>query len=152
MPAPANYELNEVFDALADTWDGLETGQDFGGVAQVLACYAEVVGQVNVPAMVLELDDLDWDLEMGDGADAFTIVATVLLKTQESKGAQRALRTFLSRRAGSGVARLKAALKANQTLGGLVSYAHMTSVRRVGLINYNAVDYQGAELVIEVVS
>jgi hypothetical protein len=152
MPAPANYELNEVFDALAATWDGLETGDEFGGVAEILTCTSEVVGQVNVPAIVLELDDLDWDLNMADGADAFTIVATVLIKTQETKGAQRALRTFLSRRSGAGVARLKAALKANQSLGGLVSYAHMTSVRRVGLINYDAVDYQGAELVIEVVS
>lgn len=152
MSAPAAYDLNQVFDALAATWHGLTTGDSFGGVAQKLSAYSEVVGQVTVPAVVLELDDLDWDLEMGDGADAFTIVATVLIKTQDTKSAQRDLRRFLSRSPGAGVAKLKASLKANQTLGGLVSYAQMTTVRRVGLINYDSVDYQGAELVIEVVS
>jgi len=152
VSAPAAYDLNAVFDALAATWNNLTTGDAYGAVAEKLTCYAEVVGQVNVPAVVLELDDLDWDLNMADGADAFTIVATILIKTQETKGAQRALRRFLSRSPGAGVAKLKKALKDNQTLGGLVSYADMTTVRRVGLINYDAVDYQGAELVIEVVS
>lgn len=149
---PAAYDLNAVFDALAATWTGLTTGATFNGRVESLVCYSEVVGQVNVPAIVLELDDLDWDLNFGDGADAFTIVATVLLKTQDTKGAQRFLRTFLSRSPGAGVAKLKRALKENQTLSGLVSYAHLTTVRRVGLINYDSVDYQGAELVIEVIS
>jgi hypothetical protein len=67
-------------------------------------------------------------------------------------GAQRALWRFLSRKESSGVARLKQALEADQTLGGLVSYAVMTNVRNIGIVTYNGVDYLGAELIIEVVS
>lgn len=145
----ANYDLNEILDALAAVFNGQETGDDYGGVAETISAYATVPGTLRVPAVVLELDDLDWDLAMGDGADGLQIVATVLVKTQETKGAQRALYAFLSRKPSSGHVRLKAALKADQTLDGLVSYLHMTTVRRIGLINYGGVDYQGAEIVIE---
>jgi hypothetical protein len=48
--------------------------------------------------------------------------------------------------------KIKAALEADQTLGGLVSYAHMTGVRRIGNVVYNDVAYLGAELPIEVMS
>jgi len=148
----ANYDLNEVMDALAATFNGQETGDEYNGVAEKFSAYATVPGTLRVPAIVLELDDLDWDLDMGDGADGIQIIATVLIKTQETQGAQRALHAFLSRKPAAGSVRLKTALKANQTLGGLVSYLHMTTVRRVGLINYGGVDYQGAEIVIEGVS
>jgi hypothetical protein len=148
----ANYDLNEIMDSLAQVFRGQETGDDFGGVAEAFSAYSEVPGQIKVPAIVLEEDGLDWDLDMGDGADEIQIVATVLLKTNQTLGAQRSLRSFLSRKPSAGSVRLKAALKANQTLGGRVSYAHMRTVRRFGLINFGGVDYQGAEIVIEVMS
>jgi hypothetical protein len=48
--------------------------------------------------------------------------------------------------------RVKDALEANETLGGLVSYAVATGTRTIGNINYGGVDYQGATIVIEVVA
>lgn len=137
-------------DALAGVFDGLATGDEFGGVAETFNAYAEVVDQISEPALVLELDDLTWDETMGDGEDTFTFIMTCLVDSQDNEGSQRALRYFLSRAGGTG--RLKAALKADQTLGGLVSYAHMRTVRRFGLITYGGVQYLGAEIPIEIVS
>jgi hypothetical protein len=146
------YEIGEIMDALAGTFNGVTTGDRLAGVAQSISCQAEVPGQVSVPAVVLEIDDLDWDLNMGAGADGFTVLATVLVQLQDLAGAQRELWRFLSRRNTSGVARLKAALETNKTLNGLVSYAIFSRVRSIGTIKYNAVDYLGAELIIEIVS
>lgn len=148
----ASYEISEVMDALAATFNGVATGDLLAGVAQVISCSAEVPAQVSVPAIVLEIDDLDWDINMGAGADGFTVLATVLVQFQDMAGAQRELWRFLSRRSTAGVARLKAALVANQTLGDTVSYAIFSRVRNIGTIKYNGVDYLGAELIIEIVS
>lgn len=149
----AAYELEEVMDALAATFDGLTTGDSVRGVAQKIQCFAEIPEQISVPAVVLELDDLDWDQNMGDGADTWTILVTVLVQNQDSDTAQRELWRFLSRRNTSGVARLKGALKANQSLGGLVSYAHFARVRNAStIVKVNGIDYLAAELIIEVMS
>lgn len=148
----ADYDLNEVFDALAATFNGVETGDEIGGVPQTMEAHSEVVGQVSTPAIVLELDDQDLNLNMGAGADSFAITALLLLDDQDDSDAQRRLRSFISRKSGSGMMRLIAALEANQTLGGLVSYAIMSTVRGVGHVTYSGVDYLGAELVIEVMS
>lgn len=146
------YDLNEIFDACARTFNGLDTGDDLNGQSRTVTGYAEVVGNIQVPAVVLELDDITFDLEMGDGADGLSIMATVLVQTADAKSAQRALRAFLSRKPTAGVARLKAALEANPTLDGTVSYAVLGTVRRIGNITYDGVDYLGAELVIEAVT
>lgn len=148
----AAYEIEAVMNALAGVFNGVETGDSIGGQAIKLECHPEVVGQIDPPSIVLELDDLTWDLNMGSGADGWTVVALALVSYADMSGAQRALWRFLSRKASSGIVRLKTALEANQTLGGLVSYAIMTNVRNIGVITYNGVDYLGAELIIEVVS
>lgn len=148
----ANYDLNDIFDALAATFNGVATGVTIEGVAQTMEAHSEVVGQVDAPAVVLELDDQNYDLNMGAGADSFAIVALLLLTDQDDSAAQRQLRSFISRKAGSGLMRLKTALEDNQDLGGIVSYAIMTNVRSVGHVIYGGIDYLGAELIIEVVS
>lgn len=148
----AAYDLNEVMDALAAIFQGVATGDALGGVPVRITAYADVPEEIVTPAVVLELDDLDWDLDMGGGADTFTVLASVLVQKADSVGAQRAVRAFLSRKATSGVARLKAELETDKTLGGLVSYAHMVRVRDIGQTRYNDITYIGADLVIEVMS
>lgn len=148
--APASYDLNAVADALADIFDGVTTGVTLNGVAQVVTAYADVPGTVEVPAVVLELDDIQYDMTMGAGMDEFTFLALLLVEYQDEQTAQRALRSFMSRN--GGVGKLKAALEADKTLGGLVSVAHMTGVRRIGVIEYGEAAYLGAEIPIEVTS
>lgn len=150
--AAAAYDLEEIMPALAAVFNGIETGMEFDGVPEVISCNAEVTGQISVPAVVLEMDDQAWDLNMGSGADSFTVIALVLVQYQDAENAQRTLWRFLSRKPTAGVARLKKALENNQTLGGLVSYAIMTGVRNIGETTYSGVDYLAAEIIIEVMS
>jgi hypothetical protein len=150
--APASYDLNAVFDALQELFHGLETGEDMSGQAQIIWAYSEVVGGIQTPAVVLELDDIAWDQTMGDGQDAFTIMMTILVQDVSTSDAQRQLRSFLSRAPGSGLARIKKRLEDNKTLGGLVSFVEMGSARQMGKITYDAVDYMGIALPLEVVS
>lgn len=150
MSVPASYDLNAVAAALAAVFNNLDTGETLGGVPLTLNAYADVMGQIEVPALVLELDDLVWDETMGAGSDSFTFLAHLLVETQDEQVGQARLRSFMSRDGGMG--KIKAALEADQTLGGLVSYAHMTGVRRIGNVVYNDVAYLGAELPIEVMS
>lgn len=152
MTVPASYDLNAVFDALQAVFDGLPTGEDIGGVAQQISAYSEVVPNVQVPAIVLELDDVAWDRTMGEGSDDFTIMMTILVQDVASPEAQRVLRSFLSRAPGSGLARIQATLDENKTLGGLVSYVNMGTARQMGRITYDQVDYLGVSIPLEVVS
>jgi hypothetical protein len=89
---------------------------------------------------------------MQNGADGISVVATCLIQNVDASGAQQALRTFMSRQETAGVARLKAVLDDDPTLGGLVSYVQFSTVRRIGTLTYDGVDYLGAELIIEVMS
>lgn len=150
VSVPADYDLNAVMDALAAVFDGTPTGETFGGAPETFSAYSEVPGQVSAPAIVLDLDDLQWDLTMGGGEDGFTVIGTLLLDFQDGEGAQRRLRAMLSRSGGLG--KLKKALSDNQTLGELISYAHMTRVRRIGEIPYGDITYLGAEIEIAMVS
>jgi hypothetical protein len=147
---PASYDLNAVFDALAAVFDGVPTGEAYGGEAETFSAYAEVPGQFTAPGIILELDTLDWDITMGRGEDNFSANMIVLLDYQDGRGAQRRLRAMLSQDGAAG--RLKAALEAGKELGGLISYAHMVRLRRFGEINYGDVTYLGAEIEIEIVS
>jgi hypothetical protein len=148
----ANYDLNDIFDAIAATFDGVPTGDTIGGAPITLECHAEVAGAINPPSIVLDFDGQDWNLNMGRGADSFTIVAALMVTYNENENSQRTLRSFLSRKRSAGLFRIMAALEANQTLNGLVSYAIITSTRSVGIVTYDGVDYLGAELIIEVTS
>jgi hypothetical protein len=152
VSAPAEYDINEIMDALQDRFDGLATGDEIGGEPVTLTAYSEVPGNVQVPAIVLELDDIAWDRTMGNGQDELTIMATVLVQDVDTESAQRALRSFLSRKPGTGFARLKATLEEDPTLGGLVSYVQMGTARQMGRITYDRVEYMGVALPLEVVS
>lgn len=152
MSAPADYDLNVVFDALAERFQGLDTGLDLAGESLLITAYPEVVGNVQVPAIVLELDDIGWDQAFGAGMDEFTIMMTVLVQDVSTSEAQRMLRSFLSRSATSGLARIKARLEQDESLGGLVSYVRMGGARQMGKITYDSVDYLGVALPLEVTS
>lgn len=148
----ASYDIEDIMEALADVFNGVPTGDIIGGQTITMEAHAEVVAQIDSPAIVLELDDQTFDLNMGGGADSLTVIALALVAQQDQEAAQRLLWRFLSRKPSSGLLRLKTALEEDQTLGGLVSYAVLTGVRNIGVITYSGVDYLGAEMVIEVMS
>jgi hypothetical protein len=148
----ADYDLNEIADALATAVQGLDT-YVIDGQQQEVTATGDVQGVANVPAIAFELDVVDWDITMARGADAFTFLAYLLVSSADSPSGQRLVRQLLS--TGGLAGRVKDALNpadGDRTLGGLVSYAHVTGTRTIGNINYAGADYQGAVLEIEVVA
>jgi hypothetical protein len=145
----ADYDLNEIADALANAVQGLDT-YVIDGQQQDITATGDVQGVANVPAIAFELDDIDWDITMARGADAFVFLAYVMVSSADNPSGQRLVRQLLS--TGGLAGRVKDALEQAGTLGGLVSYAVATGTRTIGNINYAGVDYQGAVLEIEVVA
>jgi hypothetical protein len=145
----ADYDLNEIADALESRFSGVAMFK-VDGVDVPLNVVSEVEGQVVPPAMVIIFDDLDWDLTFARGSDAFTFVISVLLRSADSGGGQRILRTALS--TGGVGTKIKDILEQDTTLGGLVSHAVMTGTRRIGVIQYSGLEYIGADIVIEMVA
>lgn len=145
----ADYDLNEIADALRDRFQGVVMFQvDSTNVP--LNVISDVEGQVTAPAMVIELDDIDWDLTFSRGSDAFRFLVSILLQSADSGNGQRILRSALS--TGGVGTRIKDVLHQDETLGGLVSIAHLAGTRRIGVIQYAGLDYIGAEMIIEVVA
>lgn len=143
----ADYDLNEIADALAAAVQGLDA-YVIGGVQEEVTATGDVHGVANVPAVAIELDTIDWDITMARGADSFTFLAYLMVSSADSPSGQRLVRQLLS--TGGLAGRVKDALEQDTTLGGLVSYAVATGTRTIGNINFAGVDYQGATIVIEV--
>lgn len=142
----ASYDLNAIADALEARFEGVAMFQ-VDGLDVPLNVTSEVDGQIQVPGMVIQLDDIDWDLTFQRGSDAFSFLITILLQSADSPGGQRILRTALS--TGGVGTKIKDILSQDKTLGGLVSYADMAGTRRIGTVQYAGLDYIGAEIVVE---
>jgi hypothetical protein len=145
----ATYDLNAIADALAAVWQGMTT-DTYDGVPDKMNAYSEIEGNVPVPAIVVELEGIDYDVAMGRGADSFVFMAHMLVADDGSVHGQKLVRALLS---SGGVANsMKDRVEDDTTLGGLVSYVHFSGTRNVGTVPYNGTDYVGASLVFEVVA
>lgn len=145
-----DYDLDAIAEALAARFQGIPT-DTYNGEAWTITADGSAMGTVNIPALVIELDDLTYDLTMGRGADQAVFLAYLLVSEADSSSGQRLVRSLLS--SGGLSNRIKDSLNgpaADQSLGQLVDYAQMTGTRSIGSINYNGIGYQGAVLEIQV--
>jgi hypothetical protein len=111
-----------------------------------------VPGQVSTPAVIIKpgargRDAIVFDQTFGRGSDALTFSVMVLVSTASDRTAQDALDAYL---AGEGEMSVKEAIEEEDTLGQIVSFAHVTGVREYGLVEYGGVHYLGADFTIEV--
>lgn len=137
----ADYDLNEIAAALSDA---LKTnGWTIDGQLRKVAVYDDVPGQVSVPAIAIELDDVVYNETFGRGSDAFVFLAYLLVSSADTSSGQKLVRALLSSNAVSGIVD---ALEQDTTLGQLVSYAVLAGTRSIGTINYGNVSYYGAVL------
>ena len=146
----ASYDLDAIAEALAARFQGLPTDV-YGGESWTITANGSAPGTVSIPALVIELDDLSYDLSMGRGADSAVYLAYLLVSEADSSSGQKLVRRLLS--SGGVATRIKDALNgqgADQSLGQLVDYAQMSGTRSIGSINYNGIGYQGAVLEIQV--
>lgn len=106
-----------------------------------------IPGQINPPAAVIRLDTLAFDSTMDGDSDDFLFIASVFVATGVDRVAQDNLDAYL---AGSGPTSVRAAIAADDTLGGACAYASVIEARNYGLVEYAAVQYLGVDFVIEV--
>jgi hypothetical protein len=114
-----------------------------------LTVYASPPGQVNVPAAIVlpAADFVTFDATMGRGSDDFSFLARVLVADTVADVGQDSLDAYL---AGSGAHSVKAAIEGDGTLGGIASYAVVTSARAYGDYEYAGLSYLGVEFAVEV--
>lgn len=148
----ADYDLNAIADAIAARVQGLDA-YVISGQQQEVTATGDAPGVANVPAFVVELDDITWDSTMARGSDSFVFLGYLLVAKSDNVSGQRLLRQVLS--TGGVAGRIKDVLDGedvDRTLGGLVDYVHVPGTRTIGNINYAGVDYLGAVIEIQVVA
>lgn len=124
----------------ADIRTGLKTRLD---TITGLSVYKWVPGQINTPAAMIQRRRTEYDKTMADGSDDWEYLVTVLVSWADPEVAQAAMSEYLAR---TGTKSIKAAIEADDTLGGVVDFAHVREageeeIRAVNEISYLAVDF-----------
>lgn len=108
-----------------------------------LTPYAHIPGQMNTPAATVARRRTKFDAVMADGADDWEYVVTVFIPYNEPELAQTLMSDYVAR---TGAESIKAAIEAEETLGGVVDFAHVREaaedeIRQVGGVAHLAVDF-----------
>lgn len=116
-----------------------------------LRVYDNVPGQPMTPAAVVRPGEpaVVFDSTMARGCDEMLFTVLVLVSFANHDTAQDALDPYLS---GSGDQSLKAVIEAEQTLGGVVSYARVARIGSYGEVAYAGATYLGADFTVEVLT
>lgn len=99
--------------------------------------------RINAPAAAVQRRQTRYDATMADGSDDWEYVITVFVAWNESEIAQTAMSNYLAR---TGATSIKAAIEAEDTLGGVVDFTRVREageeqIRTAGEIEYLAVDF-----------
>lgn len=112
-----------------------------------LNVYASPPGTVNVPAAVILRRSGPEEETEGGSAVGYIFALSMLCGLQDQVGSQQSIDTFISR---TGASSVFVALAADDTLGGVVDYAVVTTVERDQLVDYGGVTYLGCDVLVEV--
>ena len=82
-----------------------------------------------------------------DGETDYNLRAIVLVSEGDSLSGQDLLDAYISQ---SGPSSVWAAVQADSTLGGVVSYAAVVEATAYGLMNFNGIDYLAAHLIVNI--
>lgn len=112
-------------------------------------------GQINPPSALIIPGDpemnraeaISFDSTMARGSDDFLFTIILCVSHAHDRVAHEKLDTFLD---GSSATSVKAAVDGD--LGGVVSYARVSSVRKYGLVKYGNQEFLGAQFLVEVCS
>lgn len=116
-------------------------------ISTFLATYAVAPGQPIVPCAMVLPRAIDYDTSMGRGSDSLSFDVLVLLGIPTTALSQEHLDPYLD---GSGATSVKAAIEADETLGGVADRTHVTGVSQYGDIEYAGTLYLGARFAVEV--
>jgi len=112
-----------------------------------LTCHGYVPDSVVEPCFFVGGYRVDFDQAAARGSDRITFACRLLVSRSDDVSGQSVMDALL---AGSGAGSLKAAIEADQTLGGLVDWLHVTGVDASDLVVHAGTTYYGAEITVEV--
>jgi hypothetical protein len=92
-------------------------------------------------------DAIAYDSTMANGSHDYRFSIKVLVGTVVDESAQARLDEYV---ATEGIRSIKAAVEADMSLGGVASWARVSSVTHYGIVPWGGVDYLGADLRVEV--
>lgn len=129
--------VSQIRDGLRDrlkTISGLQT-------------HSYVPSEITPPAAVVIPDTVGYDSTMARGSDDFVFVVQLVVSKVVDRVSQDRLDAYL---AGSGSSSVKAAIEGEPTLGGVAHFARVAQARSYGTVQFGAITYLGAELVVQV--
>src|SRR5262245_55039882 len=91
-----------------------------------LRAYAQVPGTIDPPVAVVQPMGIDFDLTMADGSDEYMVAIVVAVSQAETRTAQLLLDDYLAK---TGDRSIRAAIDADQTLGGVVDITRVAQMR-----------------------
>lgn len=111
-----------------------------------LTAHARYPGVINPPAAIIFRRETRYNPAVDLGADV-TLTVRIYTSVSNPAGSQDKLDDYL---APAGALSLRAAIDADPTLGGTVSWCAPTLAEAEGLVDFKGVDYISADLVVEV--
>jgi hypothetical protein len=116
-----------------------------------LRAHDTVPGDFSPPGAIVEPDEpvIVFDSTFGRGSDELYFSVLVLVQMGTVRTAQDNLDAYLSP---SGASSIKAAVEADERLGGIVSFARVTRADGYGTYEFNKVQYAGVRFRIEVLT
>jgi hypothetical protein len=103
--------------------------------------------KVSPPMACVSGPEVRFDDTMGRGSDDYTFPVLVLAQKVSERGAQAQLDAYLNP---SGPSSIKAAIEADETLGGIVDFAWVREVREYGAVEVGEISYLGATFLVEI--
>lgn len=129
---------------LAQIRTGIATA---AGAVAGLNAHDIVPDAVNAPAAVVYGPEIDYDSTMARGSDDYRFWLIVLVSRTNERTGQEELDSYISP---SGTKSLKVAIEADPSLGGVVDFVRVKSVREYGEHEANGLQFFGAAIEIEV--
>ncbi|MEV2240580.1 hypothetical protein [Micromonospora sp. NPDC049891] len=121
--------------------------ESVASVTPELNTYGYVPDSVAVPCFYVGGVEIDYDVTMGRGSDELSVTCVVLVSANSDASGQEQLDAYLN---GSGASSLKAAIEADETLGGECFTLAVSRAQGYGFHKVGTTDYLGAELVVNI--
>lgn len=141
-------DISEIREALATRLKEISAfnGQAYAYVPDTI----EPPGVVVVPGTFVPGDTkaaIQYDKTMGRGSNDYIFTLMVVVSAVSDKHSQKKLDKFLAVKGDHSV---KAKLEEDDTLGGLVFFAHLDRCIQYGKLSWNNNQFFGAQLIVEV--
>lgn len=112
-----------------------------------LRTYDTIPDSINVPAAIVGMLDIEFDVSSARGFDRATLDIILITGRMSERSAQNALDTYL---AGSGSSSIKAQVEANKTLSGAVQTLRVTTASS-GALQVSGIDYLAYRFRVELI-